>query len=466
MVLRLLNLNDIWGPPYQNKLVNLDAPLGTVCTDSRNIKKGNFFVPLIGNKFDGHLFLEEVFEKGVQAAFISKDCNLAIPEELLYWQVDDTQEAYQKLAFLHRRLFSIPVVAVTGSAGKTTTRELIHSSLVPLGEVLATSNNNNNDIGVPFTLLKANVNHSAIVLEMAMRGLGQIERLSKCACPDIAVITNIGSSHIGLLGSKQNIASAKCEIAAHMNPNGFVIIPAGDQLLEKTLQEVWKGRIVRVDIESKSNPFFANEYDSHQTKKNVDYLGVLDSDNWQITYDGIIFQMPLQGRHNAINFMFALAVAYELNVPLDSIRNLSVNLPPGRNHSLTFGNINVLDETYNASPESVIASLDLLATKPGRHFAVLGNMYELGEKTIDYHEQIVQHSIATGLTGLVICVNGPEAEAMLLAGQPLSYIEVVSTPEDAFLILKSWLNSGDYLLLKASRKVSLERILPLLKEAY
>ena len=169
-----------WGEPLGgNRPLDPSTPLGAVCTDSRQLAPGQLFVPLVGERFDGHTFLPLAASVGAQAAVIQRDRAHAAPAGLLHWLVDDTLEAYQQLATLHRRALSAPVVAVTGSAGKTTTRELIRAALEPLGGVMASSGNENNDIGVPLTLLKADLRHRAVVVEMGMRGLGEIDRLSR-----------------------------------------------------------------------------------------------------------------------------------------------------------------------------------------------------------------------------------------------------------------------------------------------
>ena len=156
-----------------------------------------------------------------------------VPTDLPHWLVSDTLYAYQQIALFHRRNLNLPVVAVTGSVGKTTTRELISAILSPLGEIVSSRGNENNDVGVPKTLLRGSEKDAAFVLEMGMRGFGQIERLSRVAEPDIAVITNVGQAHIGILGSRENIAKAKSEITSNLRCDGVVIIPFGDNLLEK-----------------------------------------------------------------------------------------------------------------------------------------------------------------------------------------------------------------------------------------
>ncbi|NDG75465.1 MAG: UDP-N-acetylmuramoyl-tripeptide--D-alanyl-D-alanine ligase, partial [Synechococcaceae bacterium WB8_1B_136] len=191
-----------WGEPRGGSGFNPDQPVGAICTDSRQLQAGQLFVPLVGERFDGHSFLPQAAQLGAQAALVQRDRAGAVPAALLHWLVDDTLDAYQQLALMHRRALPAPVVAVTGSAGKTTTRELIRAVLSQLGPVVASSGNENNDIGVPQTLFKVDAAHRAVVVEMGMRGLGEIERLSRTAEPDVAVITNIGTAHIGRLGSR------------------------------------------------------------------------------------------------------------------------------------------------------------------------------------------------------------------------------------------------------------------------
>ncbi len=395
MPLTLRQLSSIWGEPYNRNHSNLNVPIGTITTDSRKLTKGSFFVPLLGENHDGHFYINEAYKRGAQATIVSEKCTLPIPDNLTYWRVKDTLMAFQELALLHRRSLVSPVIAITGSVGKTTTRELVHSALRSLGPILSTSGNNNNDVGVPLTLLRADSNHVAIVIEMGMRGLGEIERLSKCASPDIAIITNIGSSHMSRLGTREKIAQAKSEITSFLNPDGVLIIPAGDSVLENAVRLRWKGRIIRVDLHINAEERQVNK------DKNTDFLGSLNLNDWSISFQDHKFKLPLEGVHNARNFMLSLAVASELKVPLESIGDFPLELPAGRGQMFKIGAINVMDQTYNSSPESVMAAVDLLATKPGRRFAVLGNMLELGVKSVGLHRQVVDYAVKKGLDGLV-----------------------------------------------------------------
>ena len=446
MTLTLRQLLDAWGTP-QGGSFEPDALVGRVCTDSRQLQAGDFFVPLVGERFDGHHFLAQLPEHKVQAAVVSRSWTEPLPSGLLHWRVDDTLLAYQQLALLHRRALAKPLVAVTGSAGKTTTRELIRAALAPLGAIQASEGNNNNDVGVPLTVLGASAADAALVIEMGMRGPGEIERLSRCTEPDLAVITNIGTAHIGRLGSREAIAAAKCEITAGLHPKGTVVIPAGDPLLESALAAVWSGRVLRVRL-------------ADDPEVESDLVGDVTGD--QLLIDADRLPLQLEGRHNARNLLLAVAVADQLGVSRKALQAMQVTVPGGRNRRLQQGGLTLLDETYNASPEAVLAALELLAAQPGRRFAVLGTMLELGDRSLELHQEVAARAVQLGLDGLVLVDGGEEGKAMAEVAAPLPHLQLVSHPEDAAAPLAAWLNSGDVLLLKASRGVALERLIPLL----
>ena len=476
MVLQLSDLQELFGPPLVDadaaRVMNTNATafaganLG-LCTDSRTLQAGQVFLPLVGESFDGHAFVADAIAAGACAIVLEPQRlqaagtqNLASLQQqasahgCLLWGVDDTLDAYQQLARQARTRLQAPLIAVTGSAGKTTTRELLRAVLAPLGPVWASSGNENNDIGVPLTLLGAAPEHRAVVVEMGMRGLGEIARLSRCTKPDVAVITNIGTAHIGRLGSREAIATAKCEIVSDLAPDGVVVIPAGDPLLDQALARVWSGRVQRVALDG--DALAASTEPPELTASHV-------GDSLRLA-DGTQVPLPLPGRHNARNLLLALAVARELGVPMTALGTLTVKVPGGRNRRLQLGGLTVLDETYNASPEAMLAALDLLAAENGRRFAVLGTMLELGDQSIDQHRRVAARAAALGLDGLVIVDGGTEGRAMAAAAASLPRLAIVPTPLEAAEHLSSWLQSGDVLLLKASRGVALERLIPLLSE--
>ena len=502
MTLPLDPLLALWGEPL-GEPTRRPASLAAVSTDSRADLNGALFVPLVGERFDGHCFLETALAGGAAAAVAQRD--RLSPEQLEavvalgrpVWLVDDTLLAYQELGRLWRRQLAVPVVAVTGSAGKTTTRELIRASLACLGPVVASSGNENNDVGAPLTLLKADATTRALVVEMGMRGLGEIERLSRCAEPDVAVITNIGTAHIGRLGSREAIATAKCEISAALRPDGLVVIPAGDSLLEAALAAGWSGRVQRVALADDElmpgtpPPDLVGRLVAHSPASDGDSerpeAERLDAEHLaterqaperqaaertaaeRLEVEGLPpISLPLAGRHNARNLLLALAVALELGVAPAALSDLTVEVPGGRNRRQQLGGVTVLDETYNASPEAMLAALDLLAAQPlasgAARYAVLGTMLELGESSLALHRRVAERARNLGLEGLVIVDGGAEGAAMLEAAAGLERLVRVARPEEALEPLLGWLRPGDALLLKASRGVALERLLPLLQE--
>ena len=426
-----------------------------ISTDSRALQPGDLFIPLRGERFDGHDFLDAAVSVGVAGALIARDWAGYVPEQLATVVVDDTLSAYQQIALAWRRQLHCPVVAVTGSAGKTTTRELIKACWSPLGAIESSVGNENNDIGVPRTMLRSNSSHAGLVLEMGMRGLGEIHRLSVCAEPDVAVITNIGTAHIGRLGSRAAIAQAKCEITDRLKSSGLLVIPAGDPLLEAEVSRVWSGRVQRVALSD--DPL-------EPGTPAPDWVAQLQGQSIELASQGLKLTNPLEGRHNARNFLLALAAAQELGVTVEQLSELSVSLPGGRSRRLSINGINILDETYNASPEAMLASLELLKQQPGGHrYAVVGTMLELGDQSLSLHRQVGEKATALGLDGLVVVASEPEASAVMQGAAGLSKLVCVASPEAAAEPLKQWLRPGDHVLLKASRGIALERLIPLLE---
>ena len=464
MTLPLASLIELWGEPLGDTS-RRPVEVAGVSTDSRGDLTGALFVPLVGERFDGHRFLDSALGGGAAAAVVQSDrlapdaLDALVSRGAPLWLVADTLQAYQEVGRLWRRQLAIPVVAVTGSAGKTTTRELIRASLASLGPVVASSGNENNDVGAPLTLLRADGSTRALVVEMGMRGLGEIDRLSRCAEPDVAVITNIGTAHIGRLGSREAIATAKCEIAAALRPDGLLVIPAGDPLLEAALAPVWSGRVRRVALGD--DPLAPGT-------PAADLVGRL-VEGGALTVEGLPpIAPPLPGRHNARNLLLALAVAQELGVAPATLAALEVDLPGGRSRRLSIGGLELLDETYNASPEATLAALELLASEPlpagARRYAVIGTMLELGDSSLALHRQVAERARSLALDGLLIVDGGAEGGAMLEAASGIGRLARVIGPEEALAPLLEWLQPGDRLLLKGSRGVALERLIPLLQQ--
>lgn len=428
--------------------VNLAEALTTTAvgltTDTRSLKPGEVFLALQGENFDGHQFVETAIDQGAIAAITATGSQLPQTPQL---QVPDTLAAYQATSHWWRHQFRIPIIAVTGSVGKTTTKELIAAVLGVYGPVLKTQANYNNEIGVPKTLLELGP-HSYAVIEMGMRAAGEIACLTQIACPDVAVITNVGTAHIGRLGSRQAIAQAKCELLAAMSPTGVAVLNADDPLLLETAKTVWHGKTLTYGLES------------------GDVHGRLIDDQ-TLLVEGTEFLVPLPGRHNTLNYLAALAVAKLLHLSWSPLKmGLTVNLPKGRAQRYEFNNVVILDETYNAGPESMLAALNLLAQTSGqRHIAVLGAMKELGEHSLELHQQIGRAVQELNLNHLLVLVDSPEAAAITAGVAESLEVKQFSTHEALIADLQAFVQPGDRLLFKASHSVGLDRVVEKLRAA-
>ncbi|MBE9182210.1 UDP-N-acetylmuramoyl-tripeptide--D-alanyl-D-alanine ligase [Oculatella sp. LEGE 06141] len=426
-------------------LINVsDAVLATIATgittDSRTILPGEIFVALRGDRFDGHGFVETAIRQGALVAIVDR-ASASTLHHLPLLQVDDTLAAYQSIARWWRQQFQIPVVAVTGSVGKTTTKELIAAVLGRQGSVLKSQANYNNEIGVPKTLLELEATHRYAVVEMGMRAAGEIALLTHIAHPDVAVITNVGTAHIGRLGSEQAIAAAKCEMLAELNPDGIAVLNYDNQRLMQTAHRIWQGKTITFGLTG------------------GDVKGDL-VDSTTLEVNGMTLPLPLPGQHNALNYLAALAVVQALQLPWWPLaQGLCVELPQGRARRYELPHdIIVLDETYNAGLESMLAALHLLAQTPGnRRIAVLGTMKELGERSPEFHHQVGTVVRDLNLDTLLILADEAESVAMAAGAQPTA-TEQFTSHEAVLQRLQDIVQEGDRLLFKASRAVGLDKV--------
>jgi len=332
---------------------------------------------------------------------------------------------------------------------------MVGKVLKKLGKIKLSHANFNNEIGVGLTILATDKEDKVLVLEMGMRGLGQIENLSKYSEPDIAVITNIGTAHIGLLGSKKNITYAKCEISKFLNPEGVVIIPANDPILEKTLKEFWKGRVLKVkllNIENQKESF----------KKDDNLRGFYNPSNKTILIEENTFEISFEGFHNASNFLFAYAVARELGIDFASFNKFDFVSLGGRNKILKSVKTTIYDESYNASPESVKACIKNLLEKPRNKFFIFGSMQELGKESEKYHKEIFNLINNSDIEKcLFICDKENEkiyTNYLKDKNKFLVFNDIKDVPQE---INKST-KKGDSILIKGSRCWQLEKIIELI----
>lgn len=417
-----------------------------ITTDTRNLKSGNIFLALCGENFDGHNFAAVAIEQGAIAVIIERSQAYrlqGIPQLL----VEDTLKAYQQIASWWREQFPIPVIAVTGSVGKTTTKELIAAVLSTKGNVLKTQGNFNNEIGVPKTLLELGAEHDYAVIEMAMRGSGQIAELTQIARPTIGVITNVGTAHIGILGSVEAIAKAKCELLAEMPDNTIAILNHDDRRLMETAATVWQGQTFTYGLEA------------------GDLKGQLIDKDTLLVKD-IRLPLPLAGSHNALNYLAALAVAKVLEIDLAPLsQGIEVKMPAGRSQRYDLPNdIVILDETYNAGLESMLAALELLSQTAGsRHIAVLGTMKELGDNSPEFHQQVGKRVEQLELDALLIMIDDQEA-AEIATGSGIVPVECFSSKEALVKSLQEMVQPGDRILFKASHSVGLDQVVAQFRE--
>lgn len=407
-----------------------------ISTDTRELKPGQLFVPLVGENFDGHDYLDQALQAGAAAALCSR------PEarsELPLIRVEDTLEAYQQLGRFHRQRLDIPVLAVTGSTGKTTTKELLATLLGSRYRVHKTHANFNNDIGVPKTLLELTEEHEVAVLELAMRASGEIRRLARLLAARVGVITNIGTSHIEFLGSQEAIADAKAELFECLPCTAKAVLPQKSPFFERLASRT------RASI----RPFAIPE-------SGVENLGLR---GWNLSWRGEILHLPLPGRHHLEDLMAALVAVEDFG--LDPVA-MAATLADFRLTDLRMqitrldDGTTVLNDAYNAAPDSMTGALEVLCQGQGRKVAVLGDMLELGSEERRGHADVGRACARLGVD-VVLAVGQRSrhlAEAAKAAGVPS--VSWVADRVEAAGVLAELVQPADVILFKASRGMRLE----------
>ncbi|WP_462332821.1 UDP-N-acetylmuramoyl-tripeptide--D-alanyl-D-alanine ligase [Schwartzia sp. (in: firmicutes)] len=430
-----------------------------VTTDTRKIKEGSLFVALRGERFNGEDFAAEAAKKGAAGVIVSDSCKKEIIDEVqaAVFCVPDTLEAYQKLAHAWRRHFDIPVVAITGSNGKTTTKDLTAAVLGAAFPVLKTAANFNNEIGLPMTLLQLREEHRAAVVEIGMRGLGQIAALAPVAEPSIGVVVNVGETHMELLGSMENIAKAKGEMVEAIAPGGTAVINADNPYTAAMAEKAAPG--VRVIT-------FGMEKDSDVRAEDVRTEGL--SQSFTAVFEGrerVKCSIPMAGRHNVMNALAALAVGYSLGIKPEVMAKGLANpdMTKQRFECEKHGDYTIINDAYNASPASMEAAFATLAeVAPGRKIAVLGDMLELGDIAVESHRRVGEKAQAAGICALV--TRGEMGEEIANGAEKMGLKDVYRcrTHEEAADVLKKILQPGDTVLFKGSHGMQMDKIIELL----
>lgn len=424
---------------------NLEAK--GVVIDSRKVEPGFVFVATVGERVDGHEFIPEVFEKGAIGVICEKE-----PKELPgpCIVVKDSLRALREVAEFYREQMPVPIVGITGSVGKTSTKEFIASVLSQKYKTHKTQGNFNNEVGVPLTLLAMPEETEAAVVEMGINHFGEMHRLSQVVKPDICVMTNIGQCHLEFLGSRDGILKAKSEIFDFMNPEGSVCVNGDDDKLI-TVEEVHGRKPVRFGL-SAENDIYADEIVSK---------GLLGS-SAVIHAGGVSFpvSVPLPGTHMIMNALAATAAGLELGLSTEQIAAgiASVQAVNGRSRVVQAGGLVLIDDCYNANPVSVKAAIDLLGLALGRKVAVLGDMFELGEEEKALHAEVGVYAAEHGVDCL-ICA-GCLSENMYTAARNAGIGEAYhfAGRDELLQAIHSLLRAGDSVLIKASHGMGYEKL--------
>ena len=430
--------------------------------DSRALRAEQLFFALPGERVDGFDFAAQAVSSGAAGVVVAGPRGLpAGCAGVPVIAVDDPRRALGDLARAVRDEFRGRVVAVTGTNGKTTTKELCAAALRPLGEVLRTPGNFNTDVGLPLTILSASGTEAAWVLEMVMRAPGEIAYLTAIARPEIGIITNVAAAHLETLGSIEGVARAKGELFAGLGPQATAVLPVDDPLIAAQAGPVAPERRLTFGGRGAGDVRVLDFVPAGADGAVVRYA---------VRGTPVVVRLPLCGAHNARNGAAALAAAFAAGVsPVDAGRGLeSVALPPHRSAPVAAGGRTILDDCYNANPASMNAALAALtaAAGSGRRFGILGDMLELGAGAEAAHRALGR---AAGLALCGLCAVGALAPVVVeearAAGLPPAHALVAASPEAAAATLAPWTAPGDWILVKASRGLRLERAVEALKAA-
>lgn len=421
--------------------------------DSRKVSAGMMYIPLIGERFDGHDFIESAFENGASAIISDRVIDR---NDKVVIKVEDTLRALQDMARYLRKNQNVKVVGITGSVGKTSTRDMVYSVIKQKYKTLKTEGNYNNNIGLPLTILRLK-DEEVMILEMGMNHLKEMEELSLIALPDISAITNVGTAHIGELGSRENILKAKLEIIAGMKDGSVLVINNDNDLLSTIVLDNLE--LVKVAIDGigdlkAKNVVLKDDYSTFQ-------LNYLDK-----VYD---VEVPVPGNHFILNALIAIAIGIKLNISIDKcIQGIKeFELTKKRMDVIELkNNITLIDGTYNASEDSMKSSLDVLATYSRRKIAVLADMLELGEFSEQLHRNVGKHAAVKKIDLLIVVGNEAKYIASGAKDAGMNNIYYCKDNEEVINYLGNNLCSNDVVLLKGSNGMNLKDVVARIKEKF
>lgn len=437
-----------------------------ISTDSRHIERGNLFIALVGENFDGHIFARQAVENGAAAVVAAKDSTIAggtIDGDTGVIEVSDTLQALGDLAHVYRKRFSIPVIGLTGSSGKTTTKEMLSCILEQEKKVLKTEGNLNNLIGLPQTIFCMTGRHEIAVLEMGTNTRGEIKRLTQIAAPDIGLITNVGPAHLAGFGSVDVVSEEKGDLFLYMNPAGIAVVNLDDDAVRRVADR-WSGRRLTFSMSAGAD-VSVNDIQKNGAR------GV--SFNLLLSGKAIRVDMKVAGIHNIYNAMAAAATALACGTGIEAIRRGLTSFVPvgGRMEMIKLKNgAYVINDAYNANPASMREALLTLRDLKNTHhaFVFLGDMLELGEATREMHRRVGMLLATIGVTAVFL--QGEFADATAAGaregGMTDEQIMPLQNVDDAVEYLKSALRKGDWILVKGSRRMKMDRIVEKIRASF
>lgn len=436
---------------------DLDTPILKVDTDSRNMHRGALFIPLVGERFDGHAYINSALEGGAVGCLTARERESYRPDKF-YVKVANTERALRDLATWYKDQFDIPFVAVTGSVGKTTAKDMVAAVLGAKFKVLKTEGNFNNNIGLPLTLLRLNQDYEVCVLEMGMDRPGEIDYLGDIVKPDVGIITNIGDAHIERLGSRENIFKAKCELLPHIKKDGLLILNGDDELLS-----TMKGHTGMKTV-------FCGKGEELEYRAQVTGGDGLSHICCQLTTPAMdrSVRIPALGEHMIYPTLIASAVGEHFGMTPDQIEQGLSQFVPTRmrmNILRRADQITILDDTYNANPQSMRAAVSVLAdSNCGWRVAVLGDMLELGPFAPSLHKGVGEYLGKSGINCLVAVGEMSEYIAEGARESGVSEIYHCVDNQEAKRVLQNVIKPHSTILVKASRGMHLEELTAQLKE--
>jgi len=429
-----------------------------ISTDTRALKKGDAFVAIRGPHFDGNEYAAEAAGKGASALVLSGRAD--VTSEVSVIRVKDGEHALGDIASHWRKRFDIPCVAITGSNGKSTTKEMIAAIVSSFGPVLKTEGNFNNLVGLPLTVLRWRDEHKVAVLEMGMNAPGEIARLTEIANPRVSVVTNVTAAHLEKLKTVDKVAEAKGEIVDAMNPNGTLVINDEDPWV-RSMGSRFSGNVVSFGMQNTSTVRFG-----HMVSEGLDSMDL----TFSIAGDERTVHLPIPGAHNVMNALAAFAVGHALEIPIDTMIDNFTRFTPMamrfENVQLTNG-VRVVNDSYNANPQSMKAAFRTVggAKRAGRFIAVLGDMFELGEQSVQLHRDVGVAAAGAGVDELYVLGDHARdvATGAERAGLSGNSVHVVATMDDLIVGVTGTMQAGDVILIKGSRAMKMERLAEHLK---